>query len=214
MTEALDVAGRLLPSMALIVGLLLLLRRWAQRGAQQAGAGIKVLARAGITRGASVAVVALGDRRFLVGASEHGISLLAELDDEQRPRAGEGDAGAAVTTTADVAGLLGANRPREAGDDEAESSVPLDLEELVGSRARGVGDGARAQEAREHGGGDARRLSVGDLLTHGRGGSDRPRTGAGAVIAGSGDGPEGLVDRLRAMTVRTHVGRPIRGNGM
>lgn len=75
----LDVLGRLLPSLGVIVGALLLVRRWARR---QAGptSGMRVVSRTGVARGAVVAVVAIGSRRFLVGAGEHGVSLLSELD--------------------------------------------------------------------------------------------------------------------------------------
>lgn len=68
-----------MPSLAVIIGALLLVRRWARR---QAGptSGMRIVSRTGITRGAVVAVVEIGARRFLVGAGEQGVSLLTELD--------------------------------------------------------------------------------------------------------------------------------------
>lgn len=77
-----DILLRTLPSLTMIVGALLLLRYWAQRGRQGSDAGVEVLTRTGITKGAVVAVVVVGGRRLLVGASEHGVNLLTELDDQ------------------------------------------------------------------------------------------------------------------------------------
>lgn len=75
----LDVLGRMLPALLVIVGALLLLRRFGQRGPAGAGAGLRVLARTGVTRNAVVAVVQVAERRFLVGAGDAGVRLLAEL---------------------------------------------------------------------------------------------------------------------------------------
>jgi flagellar biogenesis protein FliO len=77
---AIDVLARTLPSLAVIVGALLLLRHWAQRGQRTTDASVRVITRTGIAKGAVVAVVAVGERRMLVGASEHGVNLLTELD--------------------------------------------------------------------------------------------------------------------------------------
>lgn len=129
MGESVDVLARLVPTLAVIVGALLLARRWAQRGATAHSAGIKVLARAGLTRGAMVAVVDVGGRRYLVGASEQGVALLGQLEEHELPEE-----------------LLQA----------AATDAPQDI-------------------------------------------GDRPRMG--------------LVDRLREMTVRTHLERPIRAPG-
>lgn len=151
MTEpaSLDVLGRLLPSMALIVGALLLVRRWSRRGvATRAGHGLRVVARTGLTRGAVLAVVAVGGRRFLVGAGDHGVTLLGELDERELDGA---DPGGDLATSA--AGVI----PPAAS---MTAASPL-----------------RAMDGR-------------DLSTN------RPRMG--------------LVDRLRALTVRTHLERPFR----
>ena len=80
--SAVEVLGRLVPSLALIVGALLLVRRWAARtrGTATDAPGVKIVARAGVTRTAAVAIVQVGARRFLVGAGEHGVALLSELD--------------------------------------------------------------------------------------------------------------------------------------
>lgn len=132
-----EILGRLLPSLAVIVGALLLVRRWARR---QGGAtrGMRVVARTGVARGAIVAVVAVGSRRFLVGAGEHGVSLLTELDED------------------------------DLGGDPADGS-PLS--------------------------------------------SDSPYSAATDTAAARTAGPRmGLVDRLRAMTVRTHLEGPPRAS--
>jgi flagellar biosynthetic protein FliO len=79
--SGLDVLGRMLPSLALIVGALLLVRRWAQRGGRALGdSGVRVLGRTAVTRNAVVAVVEIAGRRFLVGAGDQSVTLLSELD--------------------------------------------------------------------------------------------------------------------------------------
>lgn len=127
--ETVELLSRLVPSLALIVGALLLVRRWARKGGGRAHAGIRVLARTGLTRGAVVAVVEVGEQRYLVGASDQGVSLLGELTEQELPEQ-----------------LL----------DTAATEAPRQL-------------------------------------------SDRPRMG--------------LIDRLRDMTVRTHLERSIRAPG-
>jgi flagellar biogenesis protein FliO len=137
-----DLLGRLLPSLALIVGALLLVRRWARRSAGVgSGHALQVLARTGLTRGAVLVIVAVGARRFLVGATDHGVALLSELEE------GEGGEFAPLTNP---------------GVDAAGGLVP-----------------SRATD---------RRAAV----------TSRPWMG--------------LVDRLRAMTVRTHPERPTRAH--
>jgi flagellar biogenesis protein FliO len=82
--------ARMAPPLALIVGSLLLLRRWASKGRGGVGTGPRVLGRTGVTRNAVVAVVDAGGRRFLVGAGDHGVNLLAELD-QDASALGEGE---------------------------------------------------------------------------------------------------------------------------
>lgn len=76
-----DALVRMLPSLAIIVGALLLLRHWAQKGRGGSAEPLRVLSRAGIGKGSVVAVVEVGHRRLLVGAADQGIRLLVELDD-------------------------------------------------------------------------------------------------------------------------------------
>ena len=84
MGDALSIGSlvRLLVSFGAVIGALLLIRRWGQRGSMSGRSALRVVARLVVARGSSVAVVAVGRRHLVVGASEHGVSLLAELDEE------------------------------------------------------------------------------------------------------------------------------------
>lgn len=132
----LDILGRLLPSLALIVGALLLVRRWAQRGHSGSQERLRVIGRTALTRTSSLAVVQVGERRFLVGAAEQNVTLLSELDPDDEPV----------------------------------------VAEHTGNSAPGILQAATDRRAANH--------------------PDRPRIG--------------LVDRLRMMTVRSHLEGPIR----
>ena len=77
-----DALLRMLPTLAVIVGALLLLRHWAQKGRGSSSTPMRVVSRTGIGKGSVVAVVEVGGRRLLVGAAEQGVSLLTELDEE------------------------------------------------------------------------------------------------------------------------------------
>jgi flagellar biogenesis protein FliO len=77
---------RLSVSLIVLVGGLLVVRRWSRNGgrptrrlAGSARTSIRITGRAGITRHSTVAVVEVDGQRFLVGAGEHGVNLLAEL---------------------------------------------------------------------------------------------------------------------------------------
>lgn len=75
-----DALARMLPSLAVIVGALLLLRHWARRGGRTGGSPLRVVSRAGMGKGSLVAVVEVDGRRLLVGAGDQGVELLCELD--------------------------------------------------------------------------------------------------------------------------------------
>ncbi len=70
---------RLILSLSVVIGGLLAVRWWGLRGGSRLR-GIKVVARAPLGRTASVAVLEVGSRRYLVGAAEQSVNLLAELD--------------------------------------------------------------------------------------------------------------------------------------
>lgn len=77
-------AIRLVFSLAVVVGLLLLLARFAGRRFQgRTGAAIQVLHRQPLSRGSGVAVVTVGDRVLVLGTTEHQVSLLTELEPDE-----------------------------------------------------------------------------------------------------------------------------------
>jgi flagellar protein FliO/FliZ len=51
-----------------------------RRGGRRRAASVEVIARHGLTRGASVTVVRLGGRALVLGVTEHQVSLLTEID--------------------------------------------------------------------------------------------------------------------------------------
>jgi flagellar protein FliO/FliZ len=150
-----EAVGSIVLWTGLIVGALLLVRRWAQRGGRMGApaAAVRVVARTGLTRGAVVAVLEADGRRFLVGAADQRITLLSELD--------------------------------AAGDDPLVADANRQLSTTAAARSSALPPALASAltPATE------RRAST----------PDRPWIG--------------LLDRLRAMTVRTHVERPIRAPG-
>lgn len=67
---------------AAIYGAVFFLRRLTKPRAA-ADPYLKVLSRASVAPGGAVAVVAVGTRAWLVGAGDHGVSLIAELEDQE-----------------------------------------------------------------------------------------------------------------------------------
>ena len=51
-----------------------------KRGLRRSRPALEVIARHGLSRGSSVAVVRLGDRALVLGVTEHNVSLLTEVD--------------------------------------------------------------------------------------------------------------------------------------
>lgn len=86
-----QLAVNLVVSLTVVIGLLVggawLVRKQGTRlgllagGAAGRKGGIKVLDRTPVTRGSSVLLIQVGDRTMVVGATEQGMSLLAEGDD-------------------------------------------------------------------------------------------------------------------------------------
>ena len=75
---------RLVASLAVVVGLMLLLARVVgRRYGARAGAPVQVLHRQALSRGASVTVISVGSRVLLVGATDQQVSLLTELDPDE-----------------------------------------------------------------------------------------------------------------------------------
>ncbi len=80
----LELTIRLIASLAVVVGLLLLLARVAgKRFAGREGAPVQVVHRQPLSRSTSVAVVTVGSRVLVVGTTDHQVSLLTELDPEE-----------------------------------------------------------------------------------------------------------------------------------
>ena len=79
----LELTIRLIVSLAIVVGLLLLLARFGARRFQgQAGALVRVVRRQPLSRTSAVAVVAVGSRVLVLGTTEHQVSILTELEPE------------------------------------------------------------------------------------------------------------------------------------
>lgn len=75
---------RLVASLAVVVGLMLLLARFVgKRYGARAGAPVQVLHRQPLSRSSSVAVVTVGSRVLVIGTTDHQVSLLAELDPDE-----------------------------------------------------------------------------------------------------------------------------------
>lgn len=75
---------RLVASLAVVVGLMLLLARLVgKRYGARAGAPVQVLHRQPLSRSASVTVLAVGGRVLVVGTTDHQVSLLTELDPDE-----------------------------------------------------------------------------------------------------------------------------------
>lgn len=72
-----------LPALLLFVGAPLLIW-WIRRSRPGLGPALRVSSRTALTRNGVVAVIETDGRRFLVGATDHGINLLTELDREHR----------------------------------------------------------------------------------------------------------------------------------
>ncbi len=75
---------QLIPALAIFVGGPLLIW-WLKRRRPSVGGGLRVSARTALTRNSVIAVVELDDRRLLVGATDHGVTLLSELADVPGP---------------------------------------------------------------------------------------------------------------------------------
>ncbi|MFC6288124.1 flagellar biosynthetic protein FliO [Nocardioides sp. GCM10027113] len=84
----LELTVRLIASLAVVVGLLLLLARFAgRRYAGRAGAPVQVVHRQQLSRSSAIAVVSVGSRLLVIGTTDQQVSLLTELDPEDLPEA-------------------------------------------------------------------------------------------------------------------------------
>lgn len=75
---------RLVGSLAVVVGLLILIARLVNRRYKPAnGAAVRVVHRQPLTRGSGVAVVAVGTRVLVLGTTEQQVTLLAEVEPDE-----------------------------------------------------------------------------------------------------------------------------------
>ncbi|NYI99814.1 flagellar biogenesis protein FliO [Nocardioides thalensis] len=75
---------RLVGSLAVVVGLLILIARLVNRRFKPAdGAPVRVVHRQPLTRGSGVAVVAVGTRVLVLGTTEQQVTLLAEVEPDE-----------------------------------------------------------------------------------------------------------------------------------
>ena len=80
----LELTIRLIVSLAIVVGLLLVLARvGARKFRGQAGALVRVVHRQPLSRTSAVAVVTVGSRVLVLGTTEHQVSILTELEPEE-----------------------------------------------------------------------------------------------------------------------------------
>lgn len=78
---------RLVLSLGLVFALLAVVARVAGRRLKPVGGPLQVLHRQGLAKGSSLAVVAVGERVLLLGATEHQVQLITELDYDDLPEA-------------------------------------------------------------------------------------------------------------------------------
>lgn len=81
-----ELVVRLVVSLAIVVGLLMLITRLGGRRFRgSTGSLVSILHRQQLSRTTSVAVVTVGQRVLVLGATDHTISVLAELDPDELP---------------------------------------------------------------------------------------------------------------------------------
>ncbi|MCR6493464.1 flagellar biosynthetic protein FliO [Cellulomonas sp. P24] len=107
--STLVLAGRVVLSLACVLGLIW----YAQRRLtgplgrrRPVGPQLSVVGRHTLGRHASVAVLAAGDRRLLIGVTEHGITLLTELDRVEETEAEASDEAVGSTLPARTPGSI------------------------------------------------------------------------------------------------------------
>ncbi len=116
---------RMVVSLAVVLGLLLLLARLGSRRFQgRAGSPVKVLHRQSLTRGSSVAVVTIGSRVLVLGTTDQQVRMLAELDPADLIAAAPADGGSATGRRA----LVALPSPEPAAPDSFAAALAAELE--------------------------------------------------------------------------------------
>lgn len=80
-----DTAGalaRLIPSLLVLLAALFAVRWWARRQGGGVSREVRVLSRTGLSRGAALVAVQVGERRLLLGVTDHAVNLVTELPAE------------------------------------------------------------------------------------------------------------------------------------
>jgi flagellar protein FliO/FliZ len=88
--DELVLGARVLLALACVVGLIWVVARragWGSGARRPAGPEVRVVGRQALGRHAGVAVVAVGERRLLLGFGEQQVTMLTELDPEAEPAA-------------------------------------------------------------------------------------------------------------------------------
>ena len=116
----LELTVRLLVSLSLVLGLLLLLARYGGRRFRgNRDSMVRVLHRHQLSRGSTVSVVAVGSRLLVLGATEHQVRVLTELDPEDLATTG-----ADVLTLADAQGGRPGAEPATPSTAAAQAAAP------------------------------------------------------------------------------------------
>ena|SRR5690348_1292601 len=99
----LELTIRLVVSLAIVVGLLLVLARFGARKFRgNSGALVHVVHRQALSRTSSVSVVTVGSRVLVLGTTEQQISVLTELDPDELELEDAVNLGAELTLVAEV----------------------------------------------------------------------------------------------------------------
>lgn len=146
----LELTIRLIVSLAIVVGLLLLLARIsARRFGSQKGALVQVVHRQPLSRTSAVSVVSVGSRVLVLGTTEHKINVLAELDptelEDDRTLAGD-------ATVLELVSAPGTGELEIPGALPADDLTPAEVAALLGwpehsGDAPDVETGARADRS-------------------------------------------------------------------
>ena len=105
----LELVVRLVVSLAVVVGLMLLLAKLSMRRFQgRSDALVRVVHRQALSRSSSISVVSVGSRVLVIGTTEQQVNLLTELDPEEIEDAGVTDVTVLPSaTTAEQQALTG-----------------------------------------------------------------------------------------------------------
>jgi flagellar protein FliO/FliZ len=127
--EPLVLGLRVLLALACVIGLIWVLARragWGKGRRRPAGPAVEVIGRHAFGRHAGVAVVAVGDRRLLLGYGEQNVTMLTELDpaDPAEEDALAAEEAAASSAPLTLGSLAAAVLPRQRASRTVPSPVP------------------------------------------------------------------------------------------